>query len=154
MRKVSTWMVTLAALSFGAGGALAADVTPQAANYGASNYADTATQPSAATPYGGEAYLDPRPKEAEQLPTDVFFVRYDTDGDGDLSDEETVMRTRAELEAEIAGGKRIELHDDHSVRPIDRNGDGVISADEWVMENSAYRGDLDLNNNGIPDGQE
>ncbi len=83
--------------------------------------------------------------------SDEFYVRYDTNGDGSLADEQVVIRTRAELDAEPT---KYYLFEDHSVEAVDMNGDGRISADEWVLETPADRGSLDLNNNGIPDGDE
>lgn len=80
---------------------------------------------------------------------DVFYVKYDTDGDGSLADEQMVMRTRAELEAER---NEVILYENHAVEAVDLDGDGHI--DTWVMENQAMRGSLDLDNNGIPDGDE
>ena len=84
-------------------------------------------------------------------PNDTFAVRYDTDGDGSLADEQTVMRTRAELEAENIDAV---LFESHAIEAVDMSGDGRISASEWVLETPYDRVSLDLDNNGIPDGDE
>lgn len=78
------------------------------------------------------------------------FVRYDTDGDGYLSDEEVVVRNKAQVQAE----GNVVIFDDHSIEPVDADGDGRISADEWNTDVQAYFGSLDLNNNGIVDSAE
>src|SRR5690606_19701989 len=83
--------------------------------------------------------------------SDVFYVRYDTDGDGDLADEQVVLRTRDQLAEEKAN---VVLYEDHALEAVDRNGDGFIGADEWVAERGAHLGSLDLDSNGIPDGDE
>ena len=76
---------------------------------------------------------------------EVYYVRYDTDGDGDLSDEQVVKRSRAEVEAE--GLVIIE----RGLEPFDYDRDGYV---DWFAMNPSDFGSLDLNNNGTPDGQE
>lgn len=78
------------------------------------------------------------------------FVRYDTDGDGYLSDEEVIVRDKAAVQAE----GNVVIFDDHSIQPVDVDGDGRISANEWNTDVQSYFGSLDLNNNGIIDSEE
>ena len=93
----------------------------------------------------GSAFADSMTTTGVDANSDTYYVRYDTDGDGDLSDEQVVKRSRAEVEAE--GLVIIE----RGLEPFDYDRDGYV---DWFAMNPADFGSLDLNNNGIPDGQE
>jgi hypothetical protein len=75
----------------------------------------------------------------------IYYVRYDTDGDGDLSDEQVVKRTRAEIDAE--GITIVE----RGLEPFDYDHDGAV---DWFAMNPQDFGSLDLNSDGVPDGQQ
>jgi len=99
-------------------------------------------------PDGARVVIDP---SQARLGPDEVLVRYDTDRDGYLDDEAWVIRTRAQIAAE---GSDVIIFDDHALEAVDANGDGRITANEWVVESGGYYGSLDLNNNGIVDSQE
>jgi len=138
MRQLSTSLILAAALAVAAGGAAADGTTGAAPQQQARTLLDFHS--------GGD--LSP---EQMQLYGDEVFVKYDTDGDGYLSDEEWVVRSKAQIEAE---GADVVIFDDHAVEAIDADGDGRVSHDEWSAEVQGYFGSLDLNNNGIVDQQE
>lgn len=97
-----------------------------------------------------DQYPEGAPVSELQAYGQQIFVRYDTDGDGYLSDEEPVLRNKAAVEAE----GNVVIFDNHAIKPVDADGDGRISHDEWNAEVGAYFGSLDLNNNGIVDSAE
>lgn len=138
MRQISTSIILAGTLVLAAGGALADSNTGTAAPQQARTLLDYHS--------GGE--VSP---EQMRLYGDAVFVKYDTDGDGYLSDEEWVVRSKAEIEAE---GSDVVIFDDHALEAVDRDGDGRISHDEWSSEVDGYFGSLDLNNNGIVDEEE
>ena len=61
-----------------------------------------------------------------------------------------IVRNKAAVQAE----GNVVIFDDHSIEPVDVDGDGRISANEWNTDVQAYFGSLDLNNNGIIDYEE
>jgi len=116
MFKLTTSLLAAAAFALGTGGALADSMTPQAV-----------------------------PQTGVDANSQVYYVRYDTDGDGDLSDEQVVTRTRAEIDAE--GIVIVE----RGLEPFDYDRDGYV---DWFAMNPQDFGSLDLNNDGKPDGQQ
>lgn len=114
MRKLTTSLLAAAAFALGTGGALADSMQPSG-------------QPSTGVDANSE----------------IYYVRYDTDGDGDLSDEQVVKRTRAEIDAE--GIVIVE----RGLEPFDYDNDGYV---DWFAMNPQDFGSLDLNNDGTPDG--
>ncbi len=144
MRNLSRSLLLATALGFGAGAALATDVAPgtQQAQMLMDNskVASGQIQPVQPSTYSNQPVLY----------GDQIRVRYDTDRDGDYSDEVWVVRSKAEVLAE----GNVVVFDEHSVKPVDLNGDGRITADEWQVETPGYYGSLDLNNNGIIDSEE
>ena len=123
--------------------------TPPGHSYATVPGGYVATAPYGTYPQGAYGHYQPQ-GVSQQDGSDLFMVRYDTDGDGDLGDEQVVMRSRAQIEAE----GNVTLMESHAVEPVDSNGDGFVSADEWRAEHPAYLGSLDLNNNGTPDNLE
>jgi hypothetical protein len=93
----------------------------------------------------GGALADSMSPTGVDANSETYYVRYDTDGDGDLSDEQVVKRTRAEIDAE--GTPIVE----RGLEPLDYDRDGYV---DWFAMNPQDFGSLDLNNDGIPDGQQ
>jgi hypothetical protein len=94
---------------------------------------------------GGALADSMTPQTGVDANSEVYYVRYDTDGDGDLSDEQVVKRTRAEIDAE--GIVIVE----RGLEPFDYDNDGAV---DWFAMNPQDFGSLDLNNDGTPDGQQ
>ena len=93
----------------------------------------------------GGALADSMSPTGVDANSEIYYVRYDTDGDGDLSDEQVVTRTRAEIDAE--GIVIVE----QGLEPFDYDHDGHV---DWFAMNPEDFKSLDLDNDGTPDGLE